>query len=323
MYYRQLIRLAGISLGLSFACVAARAQAPGQDQAPPQSDSNAEFEPLTQLEDLLDRLPDFNSLNLPMFVPPGVTFHSSPHFGDLVRRGYFRVPGGVRLKWSRYFQAHLEIEGYFAHGLRKFEGDASHVGFNRLHTGVKYETPNPIPTVSIGEAPKPMSLKTAYSAGLDFSSPLSHPPLELSDGFRHTIPFVAMSRVIVPDWRLLGYGSVGADLISRANLPINFGRNQLHSNSLIFSAGLARDFPKFRTSLTGNFGTTSLISNENHHVFGLRPAIVFPLPRLQGRHTRLLVTVGGWSIWGPDGHELGASASLRVDFRYRPGARKP
>ena len=36
-----------------------------------------------------------------------------------------------------------------------------------------------------------------------------------------------------------------------------------------------------------------------------------------------LITIGGWTVWGPDGHEIGASASMRVDFRFRPGEHKP
>jgi hypothetical protein len=28
-------------------------------------------------------------------------------------------------------------------------------------------------------------------------------------------------------------------------------------------------------------------------------------------------TLGGWSIWGPDGHELGASGSVRIEFNYK------
>ena len=260
--------------------------------------------PLSSLGELLDRIPDFSGLNLPSFLPKGVfRVYSSPHFGDLLHRDYLRVPVGVRAKLSAQLEAHVEVEGYFTHGLR----DRAGYGFDSLQTGLKFETP------------KPTSTAAAYSTGVDFTTPLSRPPVELSDGHRHTVPYVATSFIIAPDSHLLGYGSFGADLLNRTMLPANFGRNELHSNSLIFSAGVAREWPKFRATLTATLGSTALISDEHHQVFGLRPALVLPITRFQGRHTRLTATIGGWSIWGPDGHELGVSTSMKVEFQYHAG----
>ena len=152
---------------------------------------------------------------------------------------------------------------------------------------------------------------------MDFITPLSRPPRDLSDGYQHTVPYVAVSKLLMPDCDLVGYSTLGIDLLNSTNLPSNFGRNQLHSNSSTVSGGLSRDWKKFQTLLTASYSTTALLSNETHQVFGLRPAIVFPLTRWQGRHTRLTATLGGWSIWGPDGHELGASGSVRVEFNYK------
>lgn len=316
MRVRPYLHLAGFTLGLFSATGLLRAEASGtatSGSGATSFDANqsADADPLSTLEDLLDRIPDFSALNLPSFVPTGLSIHISPHFGDLVHRPYLRIPVGGRWKMTPYFETHGELEGYFNHGLRNADGDGGY-GFDRWTGGFKFETP------------KPPSTQPAWSTGADFSTPLGRPPLELTDGHRHLVPFVAMSRIISVDNHLFGYSSVGVDLLSHAGgLPANFGRNELHSDSIILSAGVARDWPKFRTSLTANFGTTSLISDENHQVFGLRPAIVFPLPRFQGKHTRIIVTVGGWSVWGPDGHELGASASMRVDFHFQPGPRKP
>jgi hypothetical protein len=316
MRLRPSLRLACLTLGLCSTTALLRAQSNASASSAPQATSfdanqSADADPLSTLEDLLDRIPDFSALNLPSFVPTGLSIHSSPHFGDLIHRPYLRVPVGGRWKMTSQFETHGELEGYFRHGLRNSNGESAY-GLDRWSGGFKFESP------------KPPSTQAAWSTGADFSTPLGRPPLELTDGHRHFVPYVAMSRIISLDQHLFGYSSVGVDLLSHAGgLPANFGRNELHSDSMIFSAGLARDWPKFRTSLTANFGTTSLISDENHHVFGLRPAIVFPLPRFQGKHTRIIVTVGGWSVWGPDGHEIGASASMRVDFRFHPGARKP
>jgi hypothetical protein len=284
----------GVVLALAIAAPGARAQ---PDPGP--------GAPLSSLGELLDRIPNFSPFDLPGFLPRDM-FHlySTPHFGDLVHRDYMRVPVGVRAKIDPQLEARVEIEGYFTHGF----GDAAGYGLDRLRTGIKYEIPNP-----------PLRADAiAWSTGVDFATPLSRPPVELSDGHRHSLPYVAASRVIAPDWRLLGFGSLGADLLAHTALPPNFGRNELHSNSLTMSAGVVRDWPKFRATLTASLATTALLSDEHHQVFGLRPAVVFPLTRWQGRHTRLLLAVGGWTAWGPDGHELGASASLRVEFLFKP-----
>jgi hypothetical protein len=267
----------------------------------------SEATPLSSLGELLDRIPDFSGLNLPSFLPKGVfQVYSSPHFGDLVHRPYLRVPVGLRAKVSSQFEAHAEVEGYFSHGLRHAKGN----GFDAFSTGFKFEPAGP------------SAAGTAMSTGVDFTTPVSRPPVELSDGHRHTVPYIAMSQVLAPDSHLLGYGSIGADFLDHTALPANFGRNELHSNSVVMSAGVAREWPKFRATLTATFGTAALISDEHRQVYGLRPALVVPLTRFQGRHTRLTATIGGWSVWGPDGHELGVSTSMRVEFLYRPGETK-
>ena len=88
------------------------------------------------------------------------------------------------------------------------------------------------------------------------------------------------------------------------------------------TAGLVRDWKHFRGTLTASLGTTVLLSDEHHQVFGLRPAIGFPLTRFQGKRTRLMVAFGAYTVWGPDGHEIGLTTSLRVDFIYKTSAAK-
>ncbi len=294
MHHQHTLRFTSLALALGLIVVTGRAQS----TVPSQANS------LSNLGELLDRLPDFSRFGLSNFMPHDIfQFYSSPHFGDLVHKDYMRVPLGLRAKIDTDYQAHVEVEGYFTHGLA---GSAGY-GFDRLNTGVKYETPKISPT----------SPDLSWSTGVDFITPLSRPPRDLSDGYQHTVPYVAVSKLLMPDYDLMGYSTLGIDLLNSTNLPANFGRNQLHSNSSTISGGLARDWKKFQTLLTASYSSTALFSNESHQVFGLRPAIVFPLTRWQGRHTRLTATVGGWSIWGPDGHELGASGSVRVEFNYK------
>ncbi len=291
---RLIFRSATLALAFGTAVVLARAQS----TVPSQATS------LSNLGELLDRLPNFPGFDLPGFMPKDVfQFYSSPHFGDLVHRDFMRVPVGLRAKIDQNYQAHLEIEGYFTHGL----GHAAGYGLDRLETGIKYDSTRPSPT----------SPNLLWSTGIDFATPLDHPPMEITDGYRHTVPYVAVSKLLAPDWSLTGYSTLGIDLLAHTDLPSNFGRNQLHSNSFTLSGGVTRDWKTFQTLLTASYSSTALLSDEHHQVFGLRPAVVFPLTRWQGRHTRLTATFGGWSIWGPDGHELGASGSVRLEFNYK------
>ncbi len=253
--------------------------------------------------ELLDRIPNLGNLELPSFMPEGMAkFYSSPHFGDLLHREYLRVPVGMRAKLTKQLEAHAELESYFTHGLREGAG----YGLDRLRLGGKYEITSS------------SSTGTAWSTGVDFETPLGRPPTELSDGHRHIMPYVSASRPIIPDWHLLGYSTLGADLLSSTSLPSNFGRNQLHTDALTLATGVARDWPLFNTSLTATYATSELFSNESSHVFSLRPAVIIPLRRLEGKHTRLILTLSARSTWGPDGHELGTSASVRVEFLFRP-----
>jgi len=299
MHLPSLTRLLGLILALAFLAPIGRAQN-GPDRA----------DELSTLGDLLDRIPNLAPFALPGFLPKDMfRIYSSPRFGDLVKKDYMRIPVGVRMTVRPDVIAYAEVEGYFTHGL----GDGAGYGFDRLRTGAKYE-PVPAPGTTKG---------VAWSSGFDFVTPLSRPPSELSDGYQHFSPYFAKSLLLIPDAKVIGFGSVGIDLLNHTALQSNFGENQLHSNSLTASAGVVRDWKLFRGTLTFTYGTTALISNEHHQVFAIRPAVAFPLNRFSGKRTRLLVALGAYSVWGPDGNELGINSSVRVDFFYAPGSRKP
>lgn len=253
--------------------------------------------------ELFDRIPNLGNLELPGFMPEGMfRLYSSPRFGDLLHRDYLRVPVGARAKLSERVEAHAELESYFTHGLR---GNAGY-GLDRLRLGAKYDVTHPAADT------------TALSFGTDFETPLSRPPYELSDGHRHLLPYLSVSRPVFPEWKLLGYGRLGADLLSHTALAPRFGRNQLHTNALTLAAGVARDWPSFNASFTAIYASSALISDEDENVFTLQPAVVIPLRRFEGKRTRLLLTLSARSVWGPDGHEFGTSANLRVEFHFRP-----
>ncbi len=255
------------------------------------------------LTEFIDGLPDMLSERLPGFDRAGaLRLTVRPHFGDLLHRDYLRVPFGVRAKVSQNVESSAELQTYFTHGI----SDAAGYGLSGVRLGTKCE--KVLPSLNDG---------AGLSLGFNYQAPLSRPPQDLTDGHRHFQPYVAATRPIVPEWKLLGYAGLGADVLDRTASPAHFGRNQLHSNSLSLAVGAAREFKRFRATLTGTIATGSLISDENKNVYALRPEIVVPWKTSPGARTLIHLTLGGRTIWGPDGHEIGLNSSVRFEFLFR------
>ena len=225
-----------------------------------------------------------------------------PHFGDFLHRDFVRVPVGSRVKVTENIEFAGELQSYFTHGLRHDAGN----GLSGLHLGIKSE--HMLPALNQG----------GIGVGIDYDTPLSRPPQDLTDGFRHLQPFVGATHALLPKWKLLGYATLSADFLASTAMPPHFGRNQLHANSLALSAGVAHQWSRFHGSLTVSYASTMLMSNERHHVFALRPEIVFPWKVQPASRAQILFTVGGHAVRGPDGTELGVSSSMRVEFVLRP-----
>jgi hypothetical protein len=255
------------------------------------------------LSDFIDGLPDILSERLPSFDPDSaVRLYARPHLGDFLHRDYLRLPIGARIKPIEDLENTVELQTYFTHGL----SDAAGYGLSGLRLGSKYD--HVLPSINDG---------AGISVGFNYQTPLSRPPLDLTDGHRHFQPYISGTRPIMPEWKLLGFAGFGADILDRTAIPANFGRNQLHSNSIGATVGVAREFARFRGTLTAAIQTSSLISDENKYIYSLRPEIVFPWKMRQSATTQILITLGGRAIHGPDGTDLGVSSSVRFEFRFR------
>jgi hypothetical protein len=246
----------------------------------------------------VDRIPEVVDFALPDIATRNlVRLHVNPKFGDLVRRDYLRVPIGVRTK-ARGIEGSLELQSYITHGLA---GSAGY-GFSGLLLGAKREVP------ILPDSP------AAFSAGANFSTPLSRPPRELTDGFRHTIPYVAATFPLLPMWAVTGYATVGADLIAGTSIVPNFGHNQLHSNALTVSIGGAREIRGAQASVTVTHANSGLVSDESRKVTTVSPGVIVPVERWSSDTTRVLLTFGASAVWGPDGRDLGIRGGVRLEF---------
>ena len=267
--------------------------------------NEARRSPIEALAGFLDRLPDLVDQGLPSFAPEGA-FRLSlrPRFGDLLREDYFRFLLGSRLKVNDHFEFSSELGTYFTHGIRDSVGN----GFYQFRLGSRYEfayTPD-----------------SGWSVGADFVTPLSRPPYEIIDGLRHFLPSVTYTRTLSPELGLVGFATIGLDLLDHTALPVNYSENQLQANSVIVTLGVARQWRKMNLILRVFDGNTVLLSNRTQNVVGLRPSVGIPFMRRPNGRPRATATFEGRAVWGPDGFETGVNTSVRLDLEYRGGRRK-
>jgi hypothetical protein len=167
-----------------------------------------------------------------------------------------------------------------------------------------------------------------FSVGLDYRTPFNHAPKNFSDGYRHVQPYVSITHSLSPRFGLVGYGNLAANFLEHTALPSNFGRNQLHANSLAVIGGVARSWRYFTASITARLASTALTSDEGRQNFQLRPEIGFPLRRDPEARTQILITLGGRVMWGPDGRQTNTSGGVRVNIHldrdhHRPVVMEP
>ncbi len=272
--------------------------------APPPAESAQSGPTTTQI---IDRLPAFLADRLPLLDPNGrVEVSVRPRLGDLFHKGYFRVPVGARWQVTDYFEMTTELSNYFSQGDAGSEGS----GISGMSIGGKFE--HVLPSLN----------EDGFSVGLDYRTPFRHSPLVFTDGYRHVQPYIAATRRIFPKYRLLGYANLAANFFQHTNLPSNFGRNELHANSLALVTGVARDWNRFHISLTARLASTELTSDEGRQNFQLRPEIAFPIRFNLKARTQIYLTLGGRVIWGPDGRQTNTNGGVRVDFHLDHPKRK-
>jgi len=282
------------------------AEAQGDSPATP----TAAAQPATGFLAFMDRLPELVNTDLPFFAPRGAYwFYVRPNIGDPFKGKYFRLDAGGWVKVTKSIDFNMGARSYVWRDTN--ENDRTRWGFYGANTGVKYDRSLAGP------------IGTAMSTGVNFFTPIGRPPLSLTDGYRHTNPFFTYTRPLSVRLHVVGFASLGADLLAHTSLPGNFGKNQLHSNSLNGAAGVTREFKYFTVSTTLNGATTALISKHALQVFSINPEIivpaenVFPILTAKLPHWHFNVHFSAHARTGPDGRQYGAGASLSVNIDSR------
>jgi len=193
----------------------------------------------------MNRLPELVDNELPFFAPRGAYwFYARPSIGSPFAGKYLRLDSGIWVKVTKSIDFNAGAQSYVWRD--QTANDATRWGFYGANAGIKYNRSLAGP------------IGTAMSVGLNFSTPISVPPIVLTDGYRHTDPYVTYTRPLSVRLRLVGFASLGANLLAHYQpLPSNFGDNQLHSNSLNGTLGATREFKYFTASTTLNGATTA------------------------------------------------------------------
>ena len=229
-----------------------------------------------------------------------------PHFGDFHRKDYLRVPLALRYWLSDNWDVTGGIESYFAHGF----GDVDWMheyGFYAARLSTKYR---------IGHR---FWSHWDMGLGVDFITPVSSPPGDVSDGLRHFAYHVSFSSELetMPDWRI--FWAVGADDVSTTGRPVVLEKNDLGDDSVSLSVGFVWQRPAHSYTLEMSYATTRLTGTRDRDVFTIRPGIIWKLPKKYTFRAR-----GDWFLgvstkvsYGSDGTALGVSGKLRVSFDFK------
>jgi hypothetical protein len=229
-----------------------------------------------------------------------------PHLGDLFENDHLRTALGLRYGLTRRWEATVEADSYFSHGLkdRALWADS---GFSTVHLGTKYQ---------LGD---PWHWGWETAVGLDWSRPIGAPPPEVTDGLRHIAPYLALSRQLEqhPAWRVF-LGGVYED-VGATGTPGILAKNQLNADNLGVSGGFLYTRGTVTYTFEAAYNTEHPTEDLDGEILILRPGIVWVVPERYTFGAR-----GQWLLGfslrlghGNNGNDIGAGAKLRVNFDFK------
>ena len=226
-----------------------------------------------------------------------------PHLGDITKRDHLRTALGFRYGITTRWEASTEADSYFTHGLKhgSFFQDS---GFSTWHLGTKYE---------IGD---PLALGWDTSIGINWQQPIGTPPIDVTDGLRHTAPFLTSSHNLegAPGWRV--FTGFGWDAVTQTTTRGALEKNELGDDSINLTGGFLYERGPVTYALEATYFTTRFTSSVNRDVYAVRPSLVWALPPKYtfGAKGKWLLGLGFRLSHGPDGNDIGVNAKLRVNF---------
>ncbi len=253
---------------------------------------------------LFSRIRGLFDIDLPELDPPGtVRFKLSPRFGDFVHRDYVRVPTGLKWTPNDKLELNAEVDAYFHHYL---SGGPVNNGIGEVRGGFKYvkrQWPTP---------------DFESSFGLNVEIPVGSPPIDLTDGRNHYMPFAVVQYRWANLPKLTTFGGVSFDIVTDSSVRGSIGRNTPRDDSFSLIGGAVYDLGQFKWTLQSTYTTTALVSGTTEHYFTVQPSVLWFVPRKYTKFSNLqwIVGFGARSTWGPDGHDFSTSSRVRAEITF-------
>ena len=230
----------------------------------------------------------------------------NPHFGDLHRYSYLRVPLGFRYSLSERWELSAEGEGFFSHGLKN-SGFGNEAGFSGARVTAKYAS-NLFPNPDAKEA-----------IGFDYVRPVGNPPDEITDGLEHFRPYINFASRLKDHPNVRFFWGVGLDLVSRTSIRGVLPENALGENANQFRLGGVWESDRLSYTFETTFATTRLLGDKNRDLITVRPGIIWKVPRKYTFDSK-----GNWilgfavrSAYGRDGLDMGVALKIKINLEFK------
>lgn len=233
------------------------------------------------------------------------------HTGDFSDHDYWESSIGLRYNVSSKLEMSLLADTYFSSGLHERNSKANE-GIATVRFSTRY---------LLGET---FVKGWKSSVGLSYETPVSNAAPELTSGMTHLKPHMTFVKTAENNSNLTYYGSVGLDFVSDTGISGLLEQNELTDDSQTIGTGVAWTQGKVLYTLDAEYQTTRLLGEFDEDVISLRPGIMWELPRALSFNSssKWLLGAGVDLRDGPNGFDMGVSASLRIGmdlerYQYR------
>ena len=223
-----------------------------------------------------------------------------PHLGDWQNNDYMRMTTTLRYGLTDNCELSAASNLYFSHGhgdIRAFDD----YGAADFRLGVKF---------NLGQF---LFRGWDTGAGLDYEFPFHHPPAQLTDGLRHSRPYVTFSHRLRSHPKLRIFVGLHGDIITRTGLPGEFGKNSFHESSSGITGGWVVDRGNLHYTFEASIDTTRVFARTEEDLYSVRPGVIWEIPTRRDpqlmSHWQVGVALN--DTYGPGGNSMGASLKVR------------
>jgi len=237
----------------------------------------------------------------------------NPHLGDFSEKDYLRITTSLRYGLSKRCEISASSDLYVSHGSGTI-GSFDEFGSANLELGTK---------LNLGQ---PLVRGWDTAVGVDYAFPTGIPPVELTDGLRHFMPYVTFSHRLEAPRNLRVFWGLRFDDVSRTSVPGVPKKNALNDSSTGITGGFVIDRKAWHYTFEASFDTTRWTGHSEAEIFMVRPGVIWEIPSRRHPRSRSNWVIGAALSCksGPGGTSLGGSLKIRYNrnlknrFRREP-----